>query len=164
MWTNSHSNANTRARSESGYPGVDSLLDEDLIYSRLDGLRQVLVELRAALPDDAAALAAPENALNRRAVERCLYLAIQYVLDIGSHIVAAESWGLPGSYREVIEKLGDHGVLPREFARELAPMAGFRNILQHGYVQLDLEQLDRNARRFDDFRRFAECVVDYLGR
>ncbi|MHB8870606.1 MAG: type VII toxin-antitoxin system HepT family RNase toxin [Thermoleophilia bacterium] len=93
-----------------------------------------------------------------------LIFAIQRVLDIGSHIVAAESWGLPGSYREVIEKLGDHGVLPREFARELAPMAGFRNILQRGHVELDLEQLHRNACRFDDFSRFAECVVGYLER
>jgi len=43
-------------------------------------------------------------------------------------------------------------------------MAGFRNILQHGYVELDLEQLHRNARRFEDFSRFAECVVGYLER
>lgn len=141
-----------------------SLLDEGLVYARLDGLRQVLGELRAALPADAAALAAPEHVLNRRAVERCLYLAIQHVLDIGSHIVAAEGWGLPGSYRDVIEKLGDHGVLPREFARQLTPMAGFRDILQHNYVELDIDQLDRNARRFDDFSRFAECVVGYLER
>ncbi len=140
------------------------MLDDDLIYARLDGLRQVLGELREALPEDGDALAAPENMLKRRAVERCLYLAIQQVLDVGSHIVAAEGWGLPGSYREVIEKLGDHGVLPREFARQLAPMAGFRNILQHDYVELDLVELDRNARRFDDFSRFAEFVVVYLQR
>jgi uncharacterized protein YutE (UPF0331/DUF86 family) len=141
---------------------VSSLLDEGLIYARLDGLRAVLGELREALPEDPGALALPENILVRRAVERCLYLAIQHLLDIGSHIVAAEGWGLPGSYREVIEKLGEHGVLPREFALEVAPMAGFRNILEHEYVDLDIDELDRNARRFDDFSRFVENVVRFL--
>lgn len=147
-----------RARTE----GVTRLLDKDLVYARLDRMRTILGELQQALPEDIAALAAPENTLRRRAVERCLYLAIQHLLDIGSHIVAAESWGLPGSYREVIEKLGEHGVLPRDFARRLAPMAGFRNILEHEYVALDFEELVRNARRFDDFDRFAEHVVRYL--
>lgn len=138
------------------------MLDESLIYARLDALSMVLGELHDALPVDAEALAASENTVRRRAVERCLYLAIQNVLDIGSHIVAAEGWGLPGSYREVLEKLGEHGVLPRDFALELAPMAGFRNILQHEYVALDVAELDRNARRLDDFNRFAQCVVRYL--
>ncbi len=138
------------------------MLDESLIYARLDALSGVLGELRDALPPDADALVAPENTVRRRAVERCLYLAIQTVLDIGSHIVAAEGWGLPGCYREVLEKLGEHGVLSRDFALELAPMAGFRNILQHEYVALDVTELDRNARRFDDFSRFAESVVRYL--
>lgn len=138
------------------------MLDEGLIYARLDALRTVLGELQQALPEDAEALAKAENIVRRRAVERCLYLAIQHLLDIGSHIVAARGWGLPGSYREVIEKLGEHGVLTRDLARELAPMAGFRNILQHEYVELDLVQLDRNARRLDDFSRFAESVVRYL--
>ena len=138
------------------------MLDEELIYARIDALRTVLGELADALPQDAEALAAPENVVRRRAVERCLYLAIQTILDIGSHIVAAQGWGLPGSYREVIDRLGERGVLPRDFARELAPMAGFRNILQHEYVALDVEELDRNARRFEDFNRFAELVADYL--
>jgi len=138
------------------------LLDESLIYARLDALSRVLGELHDALPADAEALAAPENTVRRRAVERCLYLAIQTVLDIGGHIVAAEGWGLPGSYREVLEKLGEHGVLARDFALELAPLAGFRSILQHEYVALDIVELDRNARRLDDFNRFAESVVRYL--
>ena len=63
----------------------------------------------------------------------------------------------------MIEKLGEHGVLPRESALQLAPMAGFRNILEREYVELDLGQLDRRARRLVDFERFAGYVVDYLG-
>lgn len=138
------------------------MLDESLIYARLDALSRVLGELQNALPADAEALAAPENTVRRRAVERCLYLAIQNVLDIGSHIVAAEGRGLPGSYREVLEKLGEHGVLSRDFTLELAPMAGFRDILQHEYIALDIAELDRNSRRFDDFNPCAESVVRYL--
>jgi uncharacterized protein YutE (UPF0331/DUF86 family) len=137
------------------------VLDEGVVLARLDGLRTVLLELRELLPEEPGALTLLEERITRRAVERCLYLAIQHLLDIGAHIVAAEGWGLPGSYREVIEKLG---VLPPEFARLIAPMAGFRNILEHDYVELDLRELDANARRFDDFDRFAGYVVAYLDR
>ena len=140
------------------------MLDEVMILARLDGLRAVLLELRELLPEQPGALALPAERITRRAVERCLFLAIQHLLDIGARIVAAQGWGLPGSYRELIEKLGEHGVLPPEFARQIAPMAGFRNILEHDYVELDVHELEANARRFDDFERFAGYVVGYLDR
>jgi uncharacterized protein YutE (UPF0331/DUF86 family) len=36
-----------------------------------------------------------------------------------------------------IEMLGKVGVLPRELAEGLAPIAGFRNILVHEYPEID---------------------------
>ena len=43
----------------------------------------------------------------------------------------------PRDYYEAIVRLGELGVLPPEFAAHLAPLAGFRNILVHEYLEVD---------------------------
>ena len=47
-------------------------------------------------------------------VEHGLQLAVECVLDIGSHPVAAEGMGAPESYREVLELLGARGDVVRQ--------------------------------------------------
>jgi uncharacterized protein YutE (UPF0331/DUF86 family) len=43
-----------------------------------------------------------------------------------------------------IEMLGKVGVLPRELAERLAPIAGFRNILVHEYLEINWNKVLRN--------------------
>ena len=43
-----------------------------------------------------------------------LQLAIQGCIDLGTHIVTDEGWGVPGSFSEVFYKLEEHGVINRE--------------------------------------------------
>jgi uncharacterized protein YutE (UPF0331/DUF86 family) len=140
------------------------LVGEQVVMSRLDHLRSVLEELRLVRPTDLDTLLDPARVANRRATERCLYLAIQDVLDISAHIVAAEGWGYPGSYREAAEKLSEQGVVSEDLGATMAAMAGFRNILEHGYVELDPVRLLEYSHRERDFERFAEQVVAFLNR
>jgi uncharacterized protein YutE (UPF0331/DUF86 family) len=57
------------------------------------------------------------------------------------------------------------GVLPPEFAARFRSVAGFRNVLVHGYLQVDLEVVRRIlAERLDDFERFAERIEQNLDR
>lgn len=71
-------------------------------------------------------------------VEHGLQLAIECVLDIGSRLVAAEQMGVPESYREVIELLGERGILPADFVQSTLGMQGFRDILVRDYLAVDL--------------------------
>ena len=59
-------------------------------------------------------------------------------------------------------RVGQLGVLPPEFARELAPIAGFRNILVHEYVQLNWDEVYRNLQQLGDLERFANLVRHWL--
>ncbi|OPX22657.1 MAG: hypothetical protein B1H02_05880 [Candidatus Latescibacteria bacterium 4484_107] len=97
------------------------------------------------------------------AVERGLQVAIQNLVDIGSHILSAEAVNDYEDYTEIIDRLGDRGVLPKDFAASIRGMAGFRNILVHEYLRIDLEEVYRMLHeRLDDFSRFVGFVRIYL--
>ena len=95
---------------------------------------------------------------NRWAIERGLLLAIECILDIGSHIVAEEKLGRPKDYTEIIDILGEKSIIPEEFAKEIRGIAGFRNILIHEYVEIDIGKvygyLQKAPEQFDVFRSY----------
>jgi len=74
----------------------------------------------------------------RRFVEHTLQIAIQAALDVASHIVSDERLGEPNSNRELFETLGSGGWLQPPLCVKLAMMAGFRNIVVHGYAEVDV--------------------------
>ncbi|MBE0448784.1 MAG: DUF86 domain-containing protein [Actinobacteria bacterium] len=49
-------------------------------------------------------------------------------------------------------------IIPKEFAREIRGIAGFRNILIHEYVKIDVEKvygyLQKAPEQFDAFRSY----------
>lgn len=68
-----------------------------------------------------------------------LQLAIQGCLDIGSHVVSDEGWGIAGSLNEIFYILQDRGVIKAELTERLVSMVGFRNILIHEYEDVNLD-------------------------
>jgi len=98
----------------------------------------------------------------RWTVERGLQLCAQNVLDIATHVAASEGRDVP-DYASAISELGRLGVLPLGFAREFSSVAGFRNVLVHGYLEVDLGRLHQVLNeRLDDFERFASAVEEFL--
>lgn len=100
---------------------------------------------------------------NYWAVQHGLQLAIQSLLDIGSHVLAAETTQRPEEYRDIIVGLGEAGVLPAAFAARILGMAGFRNILVHRYLQVDLWEVYQHLQKdLDDFRQFSRYILTWL--
>ncbi|MHB1846052.1 MAG: type VII toxin-antitoxin system HepT family RNase toxin [Deltaproteobacteria bacterium] len=96
------------------------------------------------------------------AVERGLQLCAQNVLDIATHLAAAAGRDAP-DYAAAIDALGEIGALPRAFAATLRAVAGFRNVLVHGYLGVDLALLHAALNgRLGDFTEFARHVEAYL--
>lgn len=73
-----------------------------------------------------------------RFVEHTLQLAIQAALDAASHVVSDGRLGEPRTNRELFVLLARAGILPEDLATRLTSMAGFRNVLVHGYDDVDL--------------------------
>jgi len=134
----------------------------DRVESRLRHLDQSVAALRSVQPVSQERF--DDEPLLRPATERLLYLCIQDVLDIGALLLRSRAVRSAESYRDVVVLLGDTGALDRAFAARIEPMAGFRNLLEHGYVELDPARLVEFATRTDDFVEFARQVAAFLAR
>jgi uncharacterized protein YutE (UPF0331/DUF86 family) len=71
--------------------------------------------------------------------ERFLHLAIEALLDLGNHIISDEELGVVGRYSDIARILFEHHYLDEAERNILLKIIGFRNILVHDYLELDLE-------------------------
>ena len=137
------------------------MTDPDLLAKRLAAIDTCVRELREL----ARPYAIRADVREQRFVEHTLQLAIQAALDAASHIVSDERLGEPRTNRELFTLLARAGWIDAELSAKLANMAGFRNILVHGYDAVDLAVVEEVvAHRLDDLLQFAEVVRRRIGR
>ncbi len=103
-----------------------------------------------------------QDAYLRDIVERNLEIAIQCCIDIAHRVISLEGALRPRDSYESLLRLGELGVLPADFARHLAPMAGFRNILAHEYLAIDWDLVYEHLQRLDDLRQFADYLRKWM--
>lgn len=132
-------------------------------------VRRHLLALDAALSNLATHAGRPAEALRNSVdetwiVERGLQLCAQNALDIATHLAA--NAGLDATdYASAIDALARIGVLPAAFAASFRAIAGFRNVLVHAYLEVDLRLLHATLnQRLGDFRQFAAHVEAHLAR
>ena len=135
------------------------MTDLDLLLKKLSFIETCLVELRTLAKPDSLELDVKE----RRFVEHTLQLCLQAVQDVASHIVADQRLGEPGTNQQLFRLLQGAGWLDAELADALRAAIGFRNVLVHGYTEVDLNIVrDVLAHRLDDVARFVEVIREKL--
>lgn len=124
------------------------MLDRDVVLAKLTTIERCLARIQEVrhrselLPLDVADL----TALN-------LQRAVQAAIDLGSHIVVAEGYGLPSVAGDAFFLLAERGVLDADLAERLRRMVGFRNIAIHEYSRLDPQVVEGIVRdRLGDLR------------
>lgn len=139
------------------------MTDRELIAKKLEQIEQALEVLERQRKYSAKDL---ERSLETRwMVERGLEVMMQAVFDIGAHVLAADKKNDWEDYAGLIEKLGLHGVVPEGFARRFRDMAGFRNVLVHEYLEIDLHILERVLKEeLENFHKFVRYIMEYLER
>lgn len=133
------------------FSGIERRLDE--LSARLARLEPLKAKTRTEFDQDPYL---------RDIVERNLEVAAQCCIDISHRIIALEKAQKPTDYYEAILRMGELGVLPPDFARHLAPLAGFRNILVHEYLRLDWDEVYRHLQNLQDLQRFSAVVRQWL--
>ena len=137
------------------------MIRREVIEKHLLDLADMVAELERHRSKSADELRTDRTAL--LAVEHALQRAIQNLLDISLHVLSGEGINDWDDYRGAILKLGEAGVVPAGFAEQICGMAGMRNILVHGYIDLEIERLvDVLENRLDDFRRFSRHAVEFM--
>lgn len=66
-----------------------------------------------------------------------LQVAIQILIDVGSHVVATRGLGAPDSSRDLLERLERAGHLPPESVTRFGRIFAFRNRVVHLYDRVD---------------------------
>jgi uncharacterized protein YutE (UPF0331/DUF86 family) len=129
--------------------------DADLIAKKLAIVETSCRELRELARLDRIRTDVRE----RRFVEHTLQVAIQAVLDVASHVVSDERLGEPDTNRALFASLESAGWIESELSDALQRMAGFRNVLVHGYADVDLGIVEDAARGgLADLERFVAVV------
>lgn len=110
------------------------MTDPDLVAKKLALIETCVEQLRS--------LSRPEHLRSdvreERFVEHTLQVAIQAALDVASHIVSDDRLGEPETNRELFDLLAGAGRIAAPLAATLRDMAGFRNVMVHGYQDVDL--------------------------
>ncbi len=92
-----------------------------------------------------------------------LQLAIQGCIDIGSHVVSDEGWGVAGSLNEIFYILQNKGVIKTEMTEEMVSMVGFRNILVHEYEIVNFDIVYNILHHhLEDINEYLLAIVNYF--
>lgn len=91
--------------------------------------------------------------------ERALQLAIQICIDVGAHLVAARGLRAPDEYRDVFERLSREDTLDAALAERFKDAVGQRNLLVHGYVDVDAALIWEKLAEVEDLRAFARWAL-----
>jgi uncharacterized protein YutE (UPF0331/DUF86 family) len=110
-------------------------LNLDLLRQRAQEIRQSLSALesyRRLFREDFIS-----NQQTADAAKHRLIVTIEAAMSICAHLVARLAHKTPDSYAQCFDILAASKVIPQELADRLGRMARFRNLLVHGYGQVD---------------------------
>jgi uncharacterized protein YutE (UPF0331/DUF86 family) len=133
-------------------------VDPELVAARVAKIREQLRHLSRL--DRVTREQFLASTTEQHAAERELQVAIESCLDIGHHVISRRGLRRPGDYRDVFTVLREAGIIDAELARRLESMAGFRNRLVHGYLDVDPERVYDMARtELNDIEGFVAAIV-----
>ncbi len=98
-----------------------------------------------------------------RVLERSYQLIVEAMIYIARHIVSVMGWGPCFSASEYIDKLSQHGAIPRELAENITKRIKLRNIIVHRYLEVDYDMLYRDTYKLIELaREFEKHIVEFL--
>jgi uncharacterized protein YutE (UPF0331/DUF86 family) len=80
-----------------------------------------------------------ENYTKQDSITLNIQRACEAVIDLGMHVIAERSLGIPQTSRDTFEILQDNRIISTEMCERLKAMIGFRNIAIHNYQRLNLK-------------------------
>ena len=134
------------------------MVDPLRLRALLERLGSEVADLRRLARYDREAILGERDKL--KSVKYGFVVAIEVCIDVGNHVIASEGYRAPSSYGDVFSVLAEHDYVDAEDVPTLIAMAGFRNLLVHGYADIDDGRvIDALQTRLDDFERFRRRVA-----
>lgn len=135
------------------------MIDTALLEKKLAFIETCLRELRELAVLDRLG----SDVREQRFVYHTLQLAVQSALDVASHIVSARRLGEPSTNRALFAPVASDGWIEPDLLPALQAMAGLRNILVHGYQEVDNAIVfDVVSNHLGDLDRFVSGIRERL--
>ncbi|NYB26273.1 MAG: DUF86 domain-containing protein [Methanobacteriaceae archaeon] len=123
---------------------------------------QYLKEIEEIIPSSSAEYST--DPMRKRALERLIQITVESVMDVSAILVKEMRLGLPYGEEDFLDKISGT-VLSPVLVEKLREMKGFRNILVHGYSQIDDERVyEILTNDIEDVIEFKEAVIEFLRR
>lgn len=135
--------------------------ERGIIERRLKELDQIMQELAKY---HAISLDVYKADLSKRwIIERGLIAAASMIFDIADHILSVQFGYYAESYEGSLEALWEKDVISREIYDQMKGLGGFRNILIHGYIEIDSQEVLENLQKaLNVFPRFAQEIITFI--
>ena len=90
--------------------------------------------------------------------------AIEGCARIAHHLIASEGWAIAETNADAIRRLAEQDVIDESTAASVASAVGFRNILVHGYAEVDDSRVTANLEQLNDLENFVRGVATWLSQ
>lgn len=138
------------------------MVDPVRLARLLQRLGEQLAVLRTRAAQDRQRVLTDEVLLS--ATKYRFVTAIEAVLDVAHHLLASELWGPADSSADAVRLLVRHGVLDPDTGERMARATGFRNVLVHGYAEVDDRLVVAQLDSLQALQSFADRVRGWAGR
>ena len=136
------------------------MVDERRVRRLLQRVTDDLAWLSERRAGDRASLRADRDRL--AALKYHFITAIEGCINVAQHLCASEGWGPPASNADAMHVLARQGVIPADLAKVLARAVGFRNVLVHGYTDVDDDLVVAQLDRVDQLETFVAAVSGWI--
>ena len=130
------------------------MINKDLVINKMADTQKYLEELMPILQHDSREII--DDNLKLRSVERLFQLIVDTTIDINTYIITESDVSVPDDYQSTFMVMGEHNILPMDFAQAIAPSVGLRNLIVHKYGKVDIKRM------IDDVKNNIGQYKDYL--
>ncbi len=114
------------------------MVNREVLFRRIEKVKEYLDYLYK-IKENCSIDDFKHNPMIYASSERFLHLSIEALLDIGTHVISDENLGKVEFYSDIPKLLHQHGYLTKELTDLFIKIIGFRNILVHEYLEIDLD-------------------------
>jgi len=136
------------------------VVDETRVVRLLQRMGDQLAYLERRAGEDRDALRGDDQRLS--GLKYRWVTTLEALLNVAHHLCASEAWGPPATNADAVATLARHGVIGVELADHLGPAVGFRNVLVHGYADVDDDRVLGNLDHLHDLRAFITEVTTWM--
>lgn len=136
--------------------------NKELICKKLENLLGYYEELKA-YSKDLSLEEYKKNKLIKRAIERTIQLIVECATDINNMLLKSMGSQAAVDYFNSFIDLSEKGILEMDFALQIAPSTGLRNIIVHEYQKIDDAIVYNSiAKTLDSYLQYVKIVNRYL--